>query len=148
MHYYSFLCWIKFCSGYFRQIFFILGTKKVVTGCVRQLVVLYSNDCMGIGLGGFSTGCLKWVVVLWGGCLSKSDYILLKVCEKHFWWLYFLSWTTHVVFQWVWYVYKNYYQSLLHQYCKYAFDKKCCLSAFHYKSLATFKSFSTSSWTK
>ena len=30
--------------------FFILGTKKVVAGRVKQVVVLYSSDFIGIGL--------------------------------------------------------------------------------------------------
>ena len=42
---------------------FIWGTKEVVAGCIRQVVVLYSNDCMGNGLGGLSIGCLIEVVV-------------------------------------------------------------------------------------
>ena len=54
MHWFPFLCWIKFCSGCLRQVFFIWGTKKVVTGCVRQVVVLYSIDFMDIGPGGLS----------------------------------------------------------------------------------------------
>ena len=40
------------------------GAKKVVAGCVRQVVILYSNNCMRIGLGGLSIGCLRQVVVL------------------------------------------------------------------------------------
>ena len=62
----SFLCWVKFCSGCFRQVFFCLfvwGTKKVVTGHIRLVVVLYNNNCMRIGLGGLSTGRLIEVVV-------------------------------------------------------------------------------------
>ena len=31
---------------HFKQVFFIWGTKKMVAGCVRQLVFLYRNDCM------------------------------------------------------------------------------------------------------
>ena len=57
LHYvcFPFLCWVKFCSGCFRQFFFSFGRqKKVVSGCVRQVVVLYSNDCMGICLGRLS----------------------------------------------------------------------------------------------
>ena len=50
--------------GCFRQFFFIWETKKVVAGCIRQVVVLYSNNCMGICLGGRSTGHLKEVVIL------------------------------------------------------------------------------------
>ena len=39
--YFPFLCWVKFCSGCFlRQAFFHLGDKIVVTGCVKQVVVL------------------------------------------------------------------------------------------------------------
>ena len=41
----------KVFSRGFRQAFFQLGDKKVVTGRVRQLVVLYSNDCTGICSG-------------------------------------------------------------------------------------------------
>ena len=48
---FSFLCWVKFCSGCFRQVFFIWETKKVVAGRVRQVVVLCSKDCMGDLLG-------------------------------------------------------------------------------------------------
>ena len=33
----------------------------MVTGHVRQVVVLYSNNCMGICLGGLSTDCLRCV---------------------------------------------------------------------------------------
>ena len=44
--------------------FFIWGTKKVVAGRVRQVVVLYSNGCLGIGLGRLRTGCLRRVVIL------------------------------------------------------------------------------------
>ena len=40
--------------------------KKVVTGYVRQVVILYSKDCMGICLGGFSTDHLRQVVILSG----------------------------------------------------------------------------------
>ena len=36
----------------------------MVAGCIRQVVVLYSNNCMGICLGGRSTGHLKEVVIL------------------------------------------------------------------------------------
>ena len=47
-------------------VYFFLGggQKKVVAGHVRQVVVLYSNDGMGICLGGLSIGCLRRVVVL------------------------------------------------------------------------------------
>ena len=60
-----FLRWVMFCSGCFRQVLFSFGRqKKVVAGRVRQVVVLYSNDCMGICLGGLSIGRLRRVVVL------------------------------------------------------------------------------------
>ena len=36
----------------------------MVAGRVIQVVVLYSNDCMRICLGGLSIGCLRLVVVL------------------------------------------------------------------------------------
>ena len=43
--------------------FFHLGGQKVVAGCIRQVVVLYSNDCVGVILGGLSNGRLKDVVI-------------------------------------------------------------------------------------
>ena len=64
----------KFCSGCFRQVFFILETKKVVTGCVRLVVVLCSNDFVGICLGRLSVGHLRWALS-WGGCLNRFDCI-------------------------------------------------------------------------
>ena len=61
---FAIFCWVKFCSGCFRQVFFIWETKKVVAGHVRQVVIKDSNDCMGICLGGLSIGHLRQVVVL------------------------------------------------------------------------------------
>ena len=61
---FPFLHTVKFCSGCFRQVFFIWETKIVVAGRIRQVVVLYSNNCMGFCLGGLSLGRLKQVVVL------------------------------------------------------------------------------------
>ena len=55
---FSFLRWVKFYSGCFRE------TKIVIAGHIRQVVVLYSNDCMGICLSGLSIPCLRQVVVL------------------------------------------------------------------------------------
>ena len=46
------------------RLFFMWETKKVVAGHVKQVVVLYSNDCTGIQWGGLSIGCLRRVVVL------------------------------------------------------------------------------------
>ena len=40
------------------------GQIKVVAGHVRQVVILYSNNCMGISLGGLSIGRLRLVVIL------------------------------------------------------------------------------------
>ena len=45
------------------DISFHLGTKKVLRGHVRQVVVLYINDCMGIGLGRLKIGCLRLVII-------------------------------------------------------------------------------------
>ena len=39
----------------------------MVTGCIRQVVILYSNDCMGIGLGGLSA------LVILGDWLTYKD---------------------------------------------------------------------------
>ena len=61
---FPFLRRVKLCSGCFRQAFFIWETKKVVAGCVRQVVVLYSNDSMETCLGGLSITRLRQVVVL------------------------------------------------------------------------------------
>ena len=44
--------------------FFHLETKKEVAGCVRQVVVLHSDDCVEICLGRLSIGRLRRVVVL------------------------------------------------------------------------------------
>ena len=44
--------------------FYIWETKIVVAGRVRQVVILYSNDFIGICLGSFSIGHLRQVVVL------------------------------------------------------------------------------------
>ena len=44
--------------------FFSFGGQKVVASRVRQVVVLDSNDCMGIGLSGLSIGRLRRVVNL------------------------------------------------------------------------------------
>ena len=49
---------------FFGQIFFIWGTKKVVAGRIRQVTVLYSDDCMRICLGELSTGRIRQVVAL------------------------------------------------------------------------------------
>ena len=66
--FFAFLCWIKLCSCCFRQVFFHLEVKKVVAGRVRQAVVLYSNDWMGICLGRLSIGRFSEVVV-WTGLI-------------------------------------------------------------------------------
>ena len=71
-----FLHWIKFCSNCFRQIFLYLGDKKVVDSRVRQVVVLYSNDCMGICLGLLSIVHLRLVVAFRGSLLNTFDCIM------------------------------------------------------------------------
>ena len=70
--YFPFLRWVKFCSDCYRQVFFIWETKNVVAGFVRQVLVLYSNDCMEIWMGGLSIGRLIEVVV----CLGLTVYTL------------------------------------------------------------------------
>ena len=50
---FQFFCSVKFCS------FFIWETKKAIADRIRQVVVLYSNDYMGICLGGLSNGLLR-----------------------------------------------------------------------------------------
>ena len=44
----------------------------MVTGCIRQVVVFYSNDCMGIGLGGLSAlvDLRDWLI--YGGSYISS----------------------------------------------------------------------------
>ena len=46
------------------RILFHLVDKKVIAGCVSQVVVWYSNDCMQIALGGLNFGRLRQVFVL------------------------------------------------------------------------------------
>ena len=58
-----FIRMVKFCSGCFEQVFFHWA-KKMVAGRVRQVVILYSNDYMGICLGRLCIDCLRRVVVL------------------------------------------------------------------------------------
>ena len=53
----------KFISVCLRRIFFHLGDRIKVPGRVRQVVVLYSNDCKGFCLDGLSIGRL-WLNVL------------------------------------------------------------------------------------
>ena len=48
----------KLSSGCFRWAFFHLGDRIKVAGCIRQVVVLYGNDCKGICLDGLSIGFL------------------------------------------------------------------------------------------
>ena len=50
---------------------FFIWETKVVAGRFRQVVVLPSNDCMGIRLGGLSIGRLRRVVVLWRWSLEQ-----------------------------------------------------------------------------
>ena len=57
MHCFSFPCWVKACGG-FRKVFFICWSKKVVACPVSQVVVLYRNNCMGIGIGSLNDGHL------------------------------------------------------------------------------------------
>ena len=47
---FPFLRWVKFCSDCFRQSFFHLGDKKVVAGCVRQVLVLWEFAWAGAAL--------------------------------------------------------------------------------------------------
>ena len=46
--------------------FHLGGKKKAVAGCIRQAVVLYSSNCMGICLDGLSIARLTEVVVSTG----------------------------------------------------------------------------------
>ena len=59
------LHWVKFCNGFFQAgFFFIWETKQLVAGRLRQFLILYSNNFMGIGFGRLSIGSLRQVVVL------------------------------------------------------------------------------------
>ena len=53
----------------------------MVNGCVRQVVVLYSNDYMGTGLGRLSLGCLRRVAAsqMW---LYKQVLLYFSCCLK------------------------------------------------------------------
>ena len=57
---FPFLCRVKFCSG---------------SGRIRQVVVLYNNECMGICLNGLNVGCFRWVAVLQTWFLNRFDYM-------------------------------------------------------------------------
>ena len=64
------LCVFHFFTGQsfvvlFLGSFFSFGeTKKVVGGHVKQVVILYSSDCIGICLDRLSVGRLRLVVIL------------------------------------------------------------------------------------
>ena len=54
----------KVLWGLFSTGFFLFGRqKKVVAGCLRQVVVFYRNNCMGIHVGRLSIGRLRRVVI-------------------------------------------------------------------------------------
>ena len=55
MHFFSFPHWEKAYSGRFRQVLLSFG------GQGGQVVVLYKNNSMGIGVGGFNIGRLRRV---------------------------------------------------------------------------------------
>ena len=60
-----FLCIVALClfpTTLFERFFFIWETKKVVAGRVRQVVVLCSNNYMGICLRGLSSRLTEVVV--------------------------------------------------------------------------------------
>ena len=61
---------------FFSVCLFVWGTKKVVTGHIRLVVVLYNNNCMRIGLGGLSTGCLIEVVVSAGSTVYYTQFFV------------------------------------------------------------------------
>ena len=73
MHCFSFLCWVKVCSGRFRQVLFPFGRQKKLARSVRQVVVLYKNDCMRSGLGGLKLATLDEGPSYRGGHLSRFD---------------------------------------------------------------------------
>ena len=62
---FPFLCLVKIVVVVLDRFFFSFGgQEKVVAGRIRQVVILYSNDGMGIDLGGLNIGHLRWVVIL------------------------------------------------------------------------------------
>ena len=78
-----FLRWVIFCSGCFRQVLFSFGRQnKVVAGRVRQVVVLYSNDCMGICWGDSALVVLDEWSSYRGGRLNRFDCTILTI--NHF----------------------------------------------------------------
>ena len=70
---FPFLCRISFTVVVLDRFFFLLGTKNVVAGHMRQVVVLYSNNCMRTGLGGLSIGHLGEWSSYRGGRVSRFD---------------------------------------------------------------------------
>ena len=64
MHCFSFLCWIKVCSGHFRQILLSFWDKKLIAGPSKQVVVLYRKDCKEIDLSRLDIDRLGGVVIL------------------------------------------------------------------------------------
>ena len=76
--YYSFLQWVKFCSGCFRQVFFIWDIKKVVAGHMFDWWSFYTVTILWEFAWADSA-----VVILdeWlsdrGGFLNRFDFIIL-----------------------------------------------------------------------
>ena len=71
-----FLHWVKFVVVVLNRFFFsIVRQKKVVAGRVKQVVVLHSNDCMEICMGGFSIGRLDEWSSYRGACLNRFHSI-------------------------------------------------------------------------
>ena len=58
--FFAFLCWIKFCSCCFRQVFFIWESKKVVAGHFKKQ--LFDRDLLG--------WTQHWLFYK-GGCLNR-----------------------------------------------------------------------------
>ena len=79
MFVFHFFAGLRFCSGCFRKVLFIWKTKKVVAGCVRQVIVLYSNDCMRICLSGLSIDRLIELVIRTGLIIYIYMYIYIHV---------------------------------------------------------------------
>ena len=73
------------------RLFFIWETKKVIAGCVEKVVILYGNDCIGIGLVDSALVLLDEWLFYRGGCLNMFECNALKLVSASFYQIFTFS---------------------------------------------------------
>ena len=80
MHYFPFLCWIKFCSGYFRHVFLILVQKKWLLVTFNRWSSYSVTDVWKLGSADPALVLLDEWLSYRGGCISRFD--IYNLCNK------------------------------------------------------------------